>query len=1055
MHYDLRDEDRTKICYEQIRDGWDRVYPEWSQPPGVETSPWPLVKILFKSYPTIFIICTLFSFLLSVMEFFNAKIMKMGLKELEKTTPTTPFAQKLASGGKLIFALIASKIILTIIKAQNSFLVEVVTLRIRNGLNAMIYQKVLQKSLNRDTTFSIGEIVTITQTDTSRLSSMNDVLSSILVAPFETLFGLVWLAYLTGKALVVGLLFMAATLLLNVRLTSMYKRSRKKFSGKRDVRAKLIHEVFGNIRFVKMCGLENHFFEKILEIKAKELKWLNRFMHQNAYLIALNNSAPTIFLAGVFGGYIWFYGDMSVSLIFTVIQVFKIFSSNFKNLPDIISFCVDFAVSAQRITFFLLSENIQTDFIKYIDVLDDSDRSGAGYGASGYLGDPNDATQRLGRGSTFSHLSNKDYEQNLINSRPGLAIQIKNGNFFWVDPDLRYLYEDERDRIAASSSKYKKKKKKKSDAETENLTETEKIKLKKKKKKEKSKKKQTKRDKKEVERKRGRIELRKQFCKTFKKDSFPAFSDATSQATISIKGRESNWGTIYSGNNSYSRLNDELLPPQSPGLKSITQLSKVTELYQGIQLTLKNLNIKIKQGQCVGIIGKVGSGKSSLLKCLGGELYHMLGTEVKLDGRVAYVGQKPWIMSKSIEDNILFGEVKNEKKYKESIKFSGLEQDLKILPHKDKTMLGDKGVNLSGGQKARLSLARAMYSNSEIYLLDDPISALDIDVGKFVMEQGIVGYLRGKTRVVATHAISYLKFFDYIYVLESGEIIEEGSYQTLLHSPVFKEILESLKSEQNRKSEEEEEDDSEQFSSDGGDDEEDEHDDEDNQEGNNKRGPGQRVAASTPIVKNKSIASPQISKKNSLAMSFSRSFSETGGHSGAQAPEQSPPHMSNKKMVEGIIQSEDRVIGSMSWRIVGKWIVLIGGFPRILFLVILMTVLSFASAGNTWFLQYWATNFSGLDVPRTELIRTFLMLYLSINGIKILCDFGRAIIVYNGNLEMAREVNFLMTFRLLHASINKFFDRVPMGRILNRYVKDVKTVDTSLAKSTNSLVALK
>lgn len=202
-------------------------------------------------------------------------------------------------------------------------------------------------------------------------------------------------------------------------------------------------------------------------------------------------------------------------------------------------------------------------------------------------------------------------------------------------------------------------------------------------------------------------------------------------------------------------------------------------------LNLKDINMTVKKGQLVAIVGRIGCGKSSLLSSLHGELYALPGTEITIGGSMAHVSQGIWIEAKSIRNNILFGQVYEEKRYNDCLKYSGLQADLEILPHKDDTMMGDKGVNLSGGQKLRVALARSFYQNKDIYLLDDPISSLDINVGTQVMEKGICGYLGGKTRVVTTHALPYLKFFDYIYIMEDGRIIEQGNYDHITASHAF------------------------------------------------------------------------------------------------------------------------------------------------------------------------------------------------------------------------------------------------------------------------------
>jgi ABC-type bacteriocin/lantibiotic exporter with double-glycine peptidase domain len=124
---------------------------------------------------------------------------------------------------------------------------------------------------------------------------------------------------------------------------------------------------------------------------------------------------------------------------------------------------------------------------------------------------------------------------------------------------------------------------------------------------------------------------------------------------------------------------------------------EIEEAFKEIKLNLKNINIKIPKGKCIGLIGKVGAGKSSLLSCLTGELYTMYNTRVNICGDMSYVSQKAWISSKNIRDNIVFEREFDEQRYNDSIKYSCMEEDLKILENGDLTQLGDKGVNLSGG----------------------------------------------------------------------------------------------------------------------------------------------------------------------------------------------------------------------------------------------------------------------------------------------------------------------------------------------------------------------
>ncbi|NWS94623.1 MRP3 protein, partial [Mionectes macconnelli] len=207
--------------------------------------------------------------------------------------------------------------------------------------------------------------------------------------------------------------------------------------------------------------------------------------------------------------------------------------------------------------------------------------------------------------------------------------------------------------------------------------------------------------------------------------------------------------------------------------------------------TLKDINMLVPSGALVAIVGHVGCGKSSLVSALLGEMEKLEG-EVAVKGSVAYVPQQAWIQNATLKDNILFGQAPNEEKYQNTLEACALKTDLEVLPGGDQTEIGEKGINLSGGQRQRVSLARAVYSGSDIYLLDDPLSAVDSHVAKHIFDKviGPDGVLKGKTRILVTHGISFLPQVDHIVVLVDGKISEMGSYQDLLkQNKAFAEFL--------------------------------------------------------------------------------------------------------------------------------------------------------------------------------------------------------------------------------------------------------------------------
>ena len=214
---------------------------------------------------------------------------------------------------------------------------------------------------------------------------------------------------------------------------------------------------------------------------------------------------------------------------------------------------------------------------------------------------------------------------------------------------------------------------------------------------------------------------------------------------------------------------------------------------------LNNINLTVKEGEFICIIGEVGSGKSSLIQAILNNMIILQNKDTKIivNGKISYVGQEAWIQNNTVQNNILFYQPYNAEKYQKILNLCELNQDLNSLTGGDLTEIGEKGVNLSGGQKARISLARAMYCDNDIYILDDPISALDAHVGKNIMHNCIIDYLKGKTRILVTHALQYTSFADRIYYMKNGEIKWEGVYKELTNQEFYSEFIEKINSKIN------------------------------------------------------------------------------------------------------------------------------------------------------------------------------------------------------------------------------------------------------------------
>ncbi|XP_063890892.1 ATP-binding cassette sub-family C member 4 [Helicoverpa armigera] len=194
--------------------------------------------------------------------------------------------------------------------------------------------------------------------------------------------------------------------------------------------------------------------------------------------------------------------------------------------------------------------------------------------------------------------------------------------------------------------------------------------------------------------------------------------------------------------------------------------------------TLTDLSLTIKPGKIIAVIGQVGAGKSSLLHVLLKEL-PLLSGSVHVGGNVSYASQEPWLFAGSVRQNILFGQPMDRPRYNTVVRRCALDRDFALFPHGDKTIVGERGVSLSGGQRARISLARAVYKRADIYLLDDPLSAVDAHVGRHLFESCLIGYLRNTTRILVTHQLQFLRDVDQIIILKNGTIAAAGNFDTL------------------------------------------------------------------------------------------------------------------------------------------------------------------------------------------------------------------------------------------------------------------------------------
>ncbi|EEC47522.1 predicted protein [Phaeodactylum tricornutum CCAP 1055/1] len=308
---------------------------------------------------------------------------------------------------------------------------------------------------------------------------------------------------------------------------------------------------------------------------------------------------------------------------------------------------------------------------------------------------------------------------------------------------------------------------------------------------------------------------------------------------------------------------------------------------------LESVSLRVAPGELCAVVGRVGSGKSTLCSAILGETLLQSG-EVQVKGKIAYASQSAWILNATLRDNILFGMPFDQEKYDKVLKACQLSHDLDMLDNGDMTEIGERGINLSGGQKQRVSVARAAYSDADLVVLDDPLSALDPEVGRQLFEECIVDLMKEKTRLFVTNQLQFLRYCDSVVALGKRKVIEQGTFDDLnaAEGGEVRRLLNELKSSEQSQNHEQEE--------------------------NSKVATVARTASAAK--------DPSVNRKK------------------------------EKKSDAGLVTKEERNIGAVSWEVYKKYVLAGGGYFKF-FCVYFGFVLSAANglASTSW-VSFWTSD---------------------------------------------------------------------------------------------------
>jgi len=419
--------------------------------------------------------------------------------------------------------------------------------------------------------------------------------------------------------------------------------------------------------------------------------------------------------------------------------------------------------------------------------------------------------------------------------------------------------------------------------------------------------------------------------------------------------------------------------------------------------TLRNLNITIESGELIAIVGTVGSGKSSFLSAILGEMeplndskvYIPRGADMTNDGKfISYCCQTPWVVNDTLRGNILFGREFDEERYDEVLEACALRDDLTVLPAGDQTEIGERGINLSGGQKARVSLARALYSKcSKLLLLDDPLSAVDSHVGEHLFKNAIIGDVcEGSTRILVTHHVHFLPRCDKVIVLEGGEIKHYGKYESLIEQGVdFAGAVDFDEQDTSEKSPATEDGDAEK---------------------------------AAEKVEKKVDSGEDLKKKAEM-----------------------------KKKGEKLTTTEEREEGSVEAAAYSKY-ANAGGFFLFFSAFLSQGIGRASEVGSSFWLAYWAKESIMAEVAvaggasRSDFNSStwYLNIYAAFGIGGVLCLTIRALVMAVHRLYASKKLHEDLVSNIMRAPVS-FHDVTPVGRVLNRFAADMDKIDLDLTQS--------
>ncbi|GAA5903406.1 hypothetical protein JCM6882_006539 [Rhodosporidiobolus microsporus] len=430
---------------------------------------------------------------------------------------------------------------------------------------------------------------------------------------------------------------------------------------------------------------------------------------------------------------------------------------------------------------------------------------------------------------------------------------------------------------------------------------------------------------------------------------------------------------------------------------------------QQVPHTLEDINLSVKKGELIAVVGRVGAGKSSLLSSVLGEMNKVSGS-VTVRGTVAYTAQQPWIMGGTVKSNITFGHRFEQEFYDLVIEACALKEDFKMLPQGDATEVGEKGISLSGGQKARIALARAVYARSDIYLLDDPLSAVDAHVGRHLFDRviGPEGLLKDKARLLTTNAIPYCEQADELIFLRNGVILERSTYSAAVQNDtdLSKLLIEFGKS------------------------------------GDNGDSDSDEATSGDETVVEPEHTEEELNAED-LALKLKTRDSTALMRRAVPIPVEEQKRETIRDLKRSTRPKENREQGSVKWDVYKDYVRANGYIGSFLYIFMTIAQQVLLIVKDVW-LKNWAQK--NAETGGNTDVTYYIGVYGAIGTVASLAFAASGILLYSFCVIRSARYMHDSMFHAVMRSPMLFFETTPLGTILNRFSRDVYVIDEVLAR---------